>query len=269
MGLATAEHSTAMAANSSYVCVPICSVSQQLLYAATVPDYAGTRSSSFTHRKRLAQSFRNSQRCCWQLVCWNTQAEKYIFLKSHKKRSPCQMNPAFCWLLSIYPSLLSQFKLQNYHATQAEGGVQTLALLVPYYHTWSLRRHCKHVRWLRDVSPRAPPWRAASTRASFSLPFLLFPLPALMLLALSGAGREQQKPRQQLSVGEYKQDASAPGFSRRASLEWRLTAYRWLLWAQTQVAWVCQGHFWKAKTPGMWIQTGHLLGENFAANVVL
>lgn len=117
--------------------------------------------------------------------------------------------------------------------------------------------------------PRAPRWQAASTRASFSLPFLLFPLPALMLLALSGAGREQQKPRQQLSVGEYKQDASAPGFSRRASLEWHLTAYRWLSWAQTQVAWVCRGHFWKAKTPGMWIQTGHSLGENFAANVVL
>lgn len=116
----------------------------------------------------------------------------HFFLKSHKKRSPCQMNPAFCWLLSIYPSLLSPFKLQNYHAAQAEGGVQTLALLVPYYHAWSSCRHYKHVRWLRDVSPRAPLWQAASTRASFSLPFLFFLLPALMLLALSGAGREQE-----------------------------------------------------------------------------
>lgn len=160
-----------MAANSLCICVPICSVSQQLLYAATATDYGGTHSSSFTHWKRLAQSLWNSQWHCWQLMCWNTQAEKYIFLKSHKKHSPCQINPAFCWLLSISPSLLSWFKLQNYYAAQVAGGVQTLVLLVLYYHTRSLCRRYKYVRWLWDVSPSAPLWWAASTRARFSLPF--------------------------------------------------------------------------------------------------
>lgn len=57
--------------------------------------------------------------------------------------------------------------------------------------------------------------------------------------------------------------------SRRASLEMDLKAYRWLLWAQTQVASVCQIHFWRAKTPGMEMQHEYVLGEIFAVNFIL
>lgn len=103
--------------------------------------------------------------------CAGTRRETLgFFFKFHENHSLCQMNPDFYWLLSISASLLPQFKLQNCHAAQAEGGGQTLAPLVLYYRTWSSCRHYKHVRCLRDVSPRTRPRRAASTRASFSLP---------------------------------------------------------------------------------------------------
>lgn len=118
---------------------------------------------------------------------WNTQSQKNSFLNSDGKHSPCQLNSAFCWLLSILPWLHSWFKWQDYHSTQAEGGIQTIVLLMLYYHTWSLCRHYKHVRWLWDVSLRTPPSWAASTRTRLSLLFTVRTLSPLTLLALPHA----------------------------------------------------------------------------------
>lgn len=82
------------------------------LLAATLCGYSHrlrkhTLSSSFTQWKRLAESFQSSQQCCWQLVCWNTQAEKYfLFLISWKALT---MPDESCLLLTPVHLFLTSF----------------------------------------------------------------------------------------------------------------------------------------------------------------
>lgn len=155
---------------------------QPLTTQAHAPHPAPTENGWHTNFRTVTNSPDSSRA--------GTHKQRSIFVfKLQEKHSPCQTNPAFSWLLSLYPSLLSQFKLQNHHAAQVEDGVQTPALLVLWYHTWSSCRHYKHIKCLWDASLRAALWRAASTTARFSLSFSVpLPLPS-WLLALSGVGR--------------------------------------------------------------------------------
>lgn len=78
------KFSSATAANSSYICMPICSVSQLRLYVATATHCAGTCSSSFTHQKRLASHFGTGSNAT-DSSCAGTHRMRNIFLKNLTK----------------------------------------------------------------------------------------------------------------------------------------------------------------------------------------
>lgn len=89
---------------------------QPLTMQAHAPHPAPTENGWHTHFRTVTDAPDSSRA--------GTHKQRNIFVfKLQVKHSPCQTNPAFSWILSLYPSLLSQFKLQNHHAAQVEDGV--------------------------------------------------------------------------------------------------------------------------------------------------